>query len=204
MTKHDLRALRGLVDAAMVIVGNALDFNETRQIWFCTVCRYRDPLGDKGTRLHADECPIYKLHAAADVAAPLIEPAIWVLESATLPTAEILSDGEGKAIGSANDPSVLRSSVREGVAQDVKDEESCAPANGIQSGSDRISASAGEKAPSVSPLEDLLAAYLAAEDDDSRASDWFWCDQIEDRIGRERYGQIMFDARRKRKGHRSK
>jgi hypothetical protein len=107
-----------------VIVGNALDFNETRQIWFCTVCRYRDPLGDKGTRLHADECPIYKLHAAADVAAPLIEPAIWVLESATLPTAEILSDGEGKAHASASKPSDL---VREGAVieqQDTKNDDS--------------------------------------------------------------------------------
>jgi hypothetical protein len=125
-------------------------------------------------------------------------------DKATSNPARLTPPDQGKVIGSATDRSSLRSSVREGVAQDVKDEESCAPANGIQSGSDRISASAGEKAPSVSPLEDLLAAYLAAEDDDSRASDWFWCDQIEDRIGRERYGQIMFDARRKRKGHRSK
>jgi len=101
--KPQQAALRGLVNAAMVIIGNAVDFNERRQVFICTVCRYRDPLGDEGTKLHADECPIYKLHAACDVAGPLIEPATWANAGAT--------PMEQGATESAQDLSSLRLAV---------------------------------------------------------------------------------------------
>lgn len=47
-------------------------------------------------------------------------------------------------------------------------------------------ADSGETAPAWQPLEQLLADYRAAE-----ALDWYWLDEIENRIGKERYRQIM-------------
>jgi hypothetical protein len=66
--------------------------------------------------------------------------------------ARVGSTDEGMVIGSATDPSSLRSFVREGVAHE--DERVCAPANGIPSGSDRISAPAAETAPGVDDYVD--------------------------------------------------
>lgn len=34
-----------------------VDFNEQRQQFFCRACRYRDPLGPDGNKLHDDNCP---------------------------------------------------------------------------------------------------------------------------------------------------
>jgi hypothetical protein len=43
-------------------------------------------------------------------------------DKATSNPARLTPPDQGKAIGSANDPSVLRSSVREGVAKDEREE----------------------------------------------------------------------------------
>jgi hypothetical protein len=40
---------------------HALDpvpFNERKQEFFCRACRYHDPLGDAGGKLHDDDCPL--------------------------------------------------------------------------------------------------------------------------------------------------
>ena len=34
-----------------------VDFNERKQEFFCRACRYRDPLGPDGNKLHDDNCP---------------------------------------------------------------------------------------------------------------------------------------------------
>lgn len=51
---------------------NLVDFNERKQEFWCRVCRYRDPLGPSGDKLHDDNCPyrafvqaMGRLHAAA-------------------------------------------------------------------------------------------------------------------------------------------
>jgi hypothetical protein len=74
---------------------------------------------------------------------------------------------------------LLRSSVREGAAQDVHEEESCAPADGIPSGSDRISAQATE---TLRTLTERAAWYRDG------------CDGLEDRDGYYASGDCARDA----------
>jgi hypothetical protein len=50
-----------LVEAVYVLNGTLVSFNEGKQEFFCRVCRYRDPLGPDGNKLHDDACPLFEL-----------------------------------------------------------------------------------------------------------------------------------------------
>jgi hypothetical protein len=50
-----------LAEAAYVLNGTMVPFNEGKQEFFCRVCRYRDPLGPDGGKLHDDNCPLLEL-----------------------------------------------------------------------------------------------------------------------------------------------
>jgi len=41
-------------------------FNSAKQEFFCRVCRYRDPLGPDGTKLHDDNCPMLAMLEALE------------------------------------------------------------------------------------------------------------------------------------------
>lgn len=56
---------------------------------------------------------------------------------------------------------------------------------------ERVNARDYAHAAKVGGLEQLLDDYRACEDNDC-GSEWYWLDEIEKRIGRERYRQIMF------------
>jgi len=58
-------AIDVLIQANDALLEHFIGFHEGKQRFFCKVCRYRDPLWE-GTKLHADECVIYKMHAALD------------------------------------------------------------------------------------------------------------------------------------------
>lgn len=59
------RGWQPLREAAERLVHRLYGFNEKTQTIWCSVCRYRDPLVD-GTKLHADDCPLFAFHAALD------------------------------------------------------------------------------------------------------------------------------------------
>lgn len=46
-----------IAQAFAVLRGTLVPFNERTQEFFCKVCRYRDPLGPDGNKLHDDHCP---------------------------------------------------------------------------------------------------------------------------------------------------
>jgi hypothetical protein len=50
-----------------VLYGTLVDFNERKQEFFCKVCRYRDPLGPDGNKLHDDNCPLLEMAKACEV-----------------------------------------------------------------------------------------------------------------------------------------
>jgi hypothetical protein len=50
-----------------VLYGTLVTFNERKQEFFCTVCRYRDPLGPDGNKLHDDACPVLEMAKACEV-----------------------------------------------------------------------------------------------------------------------------------------
>lgn len=79
-------SLRGLKTALQLLRGTLVSFHEGKQEFFCRVCRYRDPLGPAGTKLHDDNCPLLvvetefeaiELRAASAVSPP---PDPWQLE----------------------------------------------------------------------------------------------------------------------------
>ncbi len=49
-----------------VLYGTLVDFNERKQEFFCKVCRYRDPLGPDGNKLHDDNCPLLEMAKAVE------------------------------------------------------------------------------------------------------------------------------------------
>jgi hypothetical protein len=54
-------------NAFEVLYGTLVPFNERKQESFCRVCRYHDPLGPDGNRLHDEACPLMELHRAIHV-----------------------------------------------------------------------------------------------------------------------------------------
>jgi hypothetical protein len=50
-----------LAQAARVLIGRVLEFDEWQQELFCPICRLRDEFS-----LHEDDCPVYALHTLCD------------------------------------------------------------------------------------------------------------------------------------------
>ena len=55
-----------LKELIRVLNSTLVPFSERKQEFFCTVCRYRDPLGPDGNKLHADNCPLAAVMDAID------------------------------------------------------------------------------------------------------------------------------------------
>jgi len=62
---NTLDTLRELNTAFQLIRGSVITFSERKQEFFCTICRYRDPLVD-GTKLHDDDCMILAASSALE------------------------------------------------------------------------------------------------------------------------------------------
>lgn len=73
----------GLFEAFEVLRGHLVRFNERTQEFFCTVCRYRDPLGPDGNQLHDDNCVLLAALALAE-------------RSDTLPSVEAVDSAAGQ------------------------------------------------------------------------------------------------------------
>jgi hypothetical protein len=52
--------------ALLILNGDLVPFHERKQELFCKVCRYRDPLGPDGNKLHDENCSLLALHGAVE------------------------------------------------------------------------------------------------------------------------------------------
>lgn len=59
---------RDLKTAWQLLRASLVPFNERKQEFFCRVCRYRDPLGPDGNKLHDDDCLVLAMSNAMEKA----------------------------------------------------------------------------------------------------------------------------------------
>ncbi len=62
---------RRLHEAIQHVLRDTREFNERKQEWSCSVCRFKDVFG---TKLHDPDCSIYELHSAWEEAIDREQP----------------------------------------------------------------------------------------------------------------------------------
>lgn len=58
--------LTAVTESIAVLRSTLVPFNERKQEFYCYVCRYRDPLGPDGNKLHDDNCPLLAVLTALE------------------------------------------------------------------------------------------------------------------------------------------
>ena len=68
-----------------MLVARLIGFNEAKQELYCRICRYRDPLGPDGHKLHDDDCELLAVLNEADEVEDELEAALAAAPASSPP-----------------------------------------------------------------------------------------------------------------------